>query len=1444
MNIYINNKVLRPFVILVLVSLFGLNLTAQTPGGTGLTVELWLQSDKVQNTIPADGSDITQWLDRSTNGINFKQNAAQLVPRIKYAGMNYHPSLEFYTDVEEGSASTAERTRKLIAEAAMQISNTKSYYTFWVSVLEPGQSYSSATVFNYGGSTGDNDGWRNATANKNIWMENSSGGSYYHTTGIDKLYGIGTSIRPNDYLAANPVVLYHNGKAGTVATGRGRLSQGSNYPIIGNGNTSYNNYFFGEVLEIVVLSATAGTYISAAELKKVHSYLAIKYGITLEGQDLVASDGTTVVWDGTGSTNNGYKDNVFGIGKDSGSGLNQKQAYSFDRRAMTVFVDELKDLNSMNTGSIDEGHFLMFGSNDANEMTEYFYNKDTQFQNDITIEDVNFRQNQILKAQTTGQPSFTVNLKPHVSARYILVSDNPAFDPATTRIYHVLDGEAKDVLINNGEYIGFATYAIAPGGVVNGLRMWLNASNNITTDSNGDVSKWVDRHAGKTYQYMAASTYNKRPGYGCDPQMNFHPAVKFRQEGEYLSSYDGVMDEASPDNYTFFSVINNNFGRSDRSYFMGFGNIRPGGGSSRRPAFGVRDETIGGVNGGIGRFYEYGGTGSNQGNKILFKKNATTIAYHQIARQTAIRPQAFIRYEFDGYENIINDSDDLGGGSLLNGTSMVGVGSERARNMIGVMGEIFAYERELSQPEKNKVYSYLGLKYGITLDLNKSSSAVNYDYELSDGTIVWNGNATSHQKYHNNVAALVKDDYMNLNNMQAHSTDLGQIIHMGIGTKLGCDPDLTGFPADVDKAAIVWGHDNTTLTQEVDFTGNEEICGAIDKKISRVWLVQKTGIEKQAVMITPDGEDFPYSGAGYQLFLLVADSEDKLVANAWDKAVPSTYVNGQQVINYTFTDEFTYFSIGVKALPGTCEGCDFEGTKNLDFSTWTRGGLSKVYDLGDNFTATVAASIASPGQWVSRYPRASSQRSLREYRRTNAQALMKTSISFTETAAPTVKQAAAAKFDVFEIDYRSGKYDKVRVYGKCDGEEVPARLSYVAAANRSSYEIRGSYAIAKRRPTSSYTATRGKLHVEFDYPVQEVIVEHTATGRVTGNKRLGIGPMQFTCPQPLPPVNEDGLIFTKEAPSEVLVCQEVTYTFNIHNTNCSPKPVNFSDILDDGMIWVSGGLSVDDAAISSATINEYAGARELKIDNLMVPGSSMLSFRATAVFKDDAVAPKVYENQAVLEYKRIVDSGEVDADPLYSCDRLTAGCEKTKVNALPVSNRPKRVEVKEFKVDNSCYKEDKTYTVTITLNNPNDDAIVNSLLDIGFNEEFTYVNNSLKSTPGTVLSGATIDASMEGLLFVEGFSVPSGQSTFTFEIKSPAKTALVQATDIDGNLLVDQNGDPVWVSLDVDFDFSNESSDICQDAIFIEANGAKELPYCSTKDCVISNKNVTPVIKR
>jgi hypothetical protein len=93
---------------------------------------------------------------------------------------------------------------------------------------------------------------------------------------------------------------------------------------IGIGRTNTTNSTLSNVGEVIVYPTT----LTGTAQRQVESYLAIKYGITLDqttAADYIYSNGT-IVWNAT--TAGGYNKNITGIGRDDTSTLSQLRSQS------------------------------------------------------------------------------------------------------------------------------------------------------------------------------------------------------------------------------------------------------------------------------------------------------------------------------------------------------------------------------------------------------------------------------------------------------------------------------------------------------------------------------------------------------------------------------------------------------------------------------------------------------------------------------------------------------------------------------------------------------------------------------------------------------------------------------------------------------------------------------------------------------------------------------------------------------------------------------------------------------------------------------------------------------------------------------------------------------------------------------------------------------------
>ncbi|MEF3307375.1 S-layer homology domain-containing protein [Paenibacillus sp. GYB004] len=141
-------------------------------------------------------------------------------------------------------------------------------------------------------------------------------------------------------------------------------------PVIGGtfGGGSSNNWYHykGDIAEVVLYPASN----APVDKLKVESYLALKYGLTLNhgGSDYAASnyDGTagTKMW--TAADNTGYGKRITGIGRDDGSELQQKQSKSQEAGALVTIAlgDGITAANAQNGNTIaTDLSFFTFSDN-------------------------------------------------------------------------------------------------------------------------------------------------------------------------------------------------------------------------------------------------------------------------------------------------------------------------------------------------------------------------------------------------------------------------------------------------------------------------------------------------------------------------------------------------------------------------------------------------------------------------------------------------------------------------------------------------------------------------------------------------------------------------------------------------------------------------------------------------------------------------------------------------------------------------------------------------------------------------------------------------------------------------------------------------------------------------------------------------------------------------
>ena len=136
----------------------------------------------------------------------------------------------------------------------------------------------------------------------------------------------------------------------------------------GKGDTAFigydrSNFYDGDIAEVYQYQYIEGSSFQNGEINSVESYMALKYGITLDqtvdrdgdgntGTDYTLSDTNSIAWNET--DNIGYNNDIAGVGRDDRFHLNQKQSKSVNHDAIITM-----GLDSITTDNLSHGSTFM-----------------------------------------------------------------------------------------------------------------------------------------------------------------------------------------------------------------------------------------------------------------------------------------------------------------------------------------------------------------------------------------------------------------------------------------------------------------------------------------------------------------------------------------------------------------------------------------------------------------------------------------------------------------------------------------------------------------------------------------------------------------------------------------------------------------------------------------------------------------------------------------------------------------------------------------------------------------------------------------------------------------------------------------------------------------------------------------------------------------------------
>lgn len=796
------------------------------PGNVTTNLTLWLRADNGPNTS-VNGADVSSWGDFS--GGNDATGVSNY-PNYVTNSINFNPAINFDESNSEHLGGSA------------GFNSTAYYFVFNPDVLKF-HSTTADVIVGFDGSTANNLGgfgignMSGSTSNELFthlmgtsptWRSMVKSASYGATSvapGLNFLMGVRNNA------GANGTDIYINGAKRNDFTEGSFLTSSDVYYNLGNFATntlSANAFYDGQIAELISFSVRPD---DTNEHLRIQSYLAIKYGITLDqgsAQNYLNSS-SSVIWNATDNSSN--NNDIAGIGRDDDSCFEQKQSKSVNADAIVtiglggIAADNKSNLNSF---TADES-FMVWGNDNADREQSNAVNAANDGGSPDVPTGVTERMRRVWRVDETGTVGNTTTSFDLTGLGYsssaadfkLIRSSSSTMASGTTVGGGTFNGNVltfENVDFSDGDYftLGTAVELCGPGGVTSGLAMWLKANNGpdaITNDA--VVNTWTDQ---STSDNDGARSTPGLPPVG--PKLrtstfNFNPVVRFSDPGStdlgFIRTDNGNVVS---DDMTLATVFSTTQTGGNTTNFEDSPVLMSSGKTSNSADYGL------GLANGLVHFNASNSSGRDANSTSTYNNGIPHIAMGTRVKAVSGAVELYV------------DAANVGSGTSdnvsLNGGTAMGIGNNDDytvnSQLQGDIAEAIAFSRVLTANERIRVDSYLALKYGIT----RAGGTGEKDYLASDGGITWDW--TEQPTYNYNISGLARDDNSCFLQETSKSSNAGTIVKMA-----------TVSPIGVDDSFSVWGSENKPLTG-TKADGNVEFNTAqVKSRLFREWYVQETG---------------------------------------------------------------------------------------------------------------------------------------------------------------------------------------------------------------------------------------------------------------------------------------------------------------------------------------------------------------------------------------------------------------------------------------------------------------------------------------------------------------------------------------------------------------------------------------------------------------------------
>ncbi|KMQ65387.1 hypothetical protein ACM46_05655 [Chryseobacterium angstadtii] len=455
------------------------------------------------------------------------------------------------------------------------------------------------------------------------------------------------------------------------------------------------------------------------------------------------------------------------------------------------------------------------------------------------------------------------------------------------------------------------SWAQFPGGVSNNLQIWVKADEGTGTSiDNAQVAIWSNQRIGGVDGIAnqgipgnyADPGIGVRPVYRAAtsiPNFNFNPAIEIVSTNGYRAGYKFPL--GFPDNttnaITSYTHLSRTGSTNYRTVFVMNGTARS---SNISDIAGVWQSPFFGTYGNRPEFYnekEFGDVffGSNTISTVGTDIPSIQSYYNSISGGS-------MGYFFDnnglsygGPSNNVSSTANYPGMVLL----MDNDGGNGSTSLAGDrIGEFILYSETQTAAERQRVNSYLAIKYGITLEQPQ-------DYLTSDGSVSWNSAADT--TFNNNIFGLALDNNSVLNQKVSNSINSNTILTVANDNDfISANTAATRTPFAQDKTFLVLGDNNVTDISLVAM-GNPSTFS----RIQRIWRVQRTNDTGKTYLQVDLSSypDIPAATALNKVYMIVAN--DPAFGTNLQYIPALSFLGGTAVFDYEFpSDKYISFGAG------------------------------------------------------------------------------------------------------------------------------------------------------------------------------------------------------------------------------------------------------------------------------------------------------------------------------------------------------------------------------------------------------------------------------------------------------------------------------------------------------------------------------------------------------